>query len=385
MPVITSASIKAYRSGSIIADADAAYIFPLDKTNAFKGTFVPGVQTDFLLNVYRWYMSPVSVDPPTNYRDWIIVKEWNEARPLLSYEDSDDFTFIPNIDANFDSLDFFRDFGLSDDDIADRFAGRYFVYSVTPYSLIGRVGDEIFSNAISTNKIERIDPIRVSAIPGQYDIRTEYSTVKALMLNGLLQDVNVTWVDPIINLLSTTQGEIVRTGTVTGYADPVEFHLTVDNNIPSILTLTILPDSRLLSDPRLIVPTFQSVNEYKFNFIVKDQFYTTMDMESVDWQLLDANGALITSTDVSISAGVGANVNTATLTVNPSAVGNVDYRVRAVLKSNPDIIDEKVYKSSKASAGKGVVTTVTNSNSTNYTITVIDDQGNPIKRLVAYE
>lgn len=130
----------------------------LDTTLTFKGSSVDGKEESFLLNVYRWYISPL-VDPyptdvaefiKTNSNDFIIIKEWNEARKKQDY-DFDDMSVIPNIEDDFDEFSFSElEFTGEDRDekIIDMFSGRFIIYSVTPYSNIGKMGEEVFSNPI---------------------------------------------------------------------------------------------------------------------------------------------------------------------------------------------------------------------------------------------
>src|SRR6056297_318565 len=188
VPVVDEGDVvvKAYRDGVFIPDDESETIFPLatpesESTSSSYITFQasePDVSTEeFLLNVYRWYMSPVTSTPPDK-NDLIIVKEWNEARTPLSFEDSNDLNHVPNIEVNYDELDLREVYAhlypsypnLSEEDeadlaekINDRFAGRYIYYSVTPYSTIGRIGkEEISQELIASNKISSISDLYVT-------------------------------------------------------------------------------------------------------------------------------------------------------------------------------------------------------------------------------
>jgi prepilin-type N-terminal cleavage/methylation domain-containing protein len=146
VPVIQSVSLNLYKNGTAVSPIPNT-IDPLDNTLELRGTKIDGSQEEFLMNVYQWYISPVADTPPTDIREYSILKEWNAAKKPLSYSDSENFSFIPNIKANYDKLKF-SEFDLTNEEIIERFDGRYVVYSVTPYSTIGRVGVEKFSNPI---------------------------------------------------------------------------------------------------------------------------------------------------------------------------------------------------------------------------------------------
>ncbi len=136
----------------------------VDTNIKFTGNHKDGAQTNFLMNVYRWYISPPLVPYPTgenastvvnafinnNSNDFIIIKEWNASRKKQNY-DFDDLSVVPNIESDY------KDFNLSELKfsgpdkntlIIDMLAGRFIVYSVTPYSTIGKMGEEVYSNPI---------------------------------------------------------------------------------------------------------------------------------------------------------------------------------------------------------------------------------------------
>lgn len=361
VPEIESVAIQAYRSGVLLTDPE--FLFPLDSSITFTSSYTEGSQQEFLMNVYRWYMSPISIEEPKNYHDWIIIKEWNEARTPLSYADSEDFGFIPNIEADYDSLNFSRDFGMTADEIGIRFAGRYFVYSVTPYSLAGRVGEEVFSNAISTNRISSIDPVYISVEwsgATQYNVQTMHGTVSAKMQYGEPQEMAVTWIDPVIDIVSPTQDEEIRSGRVTGYPDPVEFHLTVnDAFVPTSLTLTG-PD-------RLQVPfASQGTASYTYNYTVLDQNGNPMLGEAADWSLVGA------------PSGVTINQSTGVLMISNTTAGAFSFLVRATLVSNPAVVSDITVRTAKVDPTESTVEVTRSSDATNYTLLLRDDQGLPI-------
>lgn len=108
----------------------------------------------YLMSVYRWYMSSemdISQTPSNNPNEYFILKEWNEAKKQLSYEDSSNLKFIPNIKNLYNTMVFSAvkaSLSLSDEDFINTIGNRYIRYGVTPFSLRGRIGKEEMSNAV---------------------------------------------------------------------------------------------------------------------------------------------------------------------------------------------------------------------------------------------
>lgn len=122
----------------------------------------PETRNDHLMNVYRWYTTDeVSQNnvPSNDISNFIIIHEWNEARPLVNFQTALENNFIPNFKEytvsgsiipynrlNFSSIK--NHTGLNTEDMINRYGNRHVVYGVTPYSLAGRMGLERFSNSI---------------------------------------------------------------------------------------------------------------------------------------------------------------------------------------------------------------------------------------------
>lgn len=151
VPVIVSPPVIKVRNNTTNISPQPTEIDILDNT---KNLFVNEIdisnetKSEFLMNVYRWYYyDNYDNNSQPNSKDYQIIKEWNEARKILSYEDSEDFGFIPNIKTDYNILKF-NEFGLTTEELIERFGGKYVRYSVTPFSLIGKIGKEEFSNQI---------------------------------------------------------------------------------------------------------------------------------------------------------------------------------------------------------------------------------------------
>jgi len=310
-------------------------------------------------------MSPVTDIPPVNSKDWILIKEWNEAITPLSYADSEDFTYIPNIEANYDSLNFNRDFGFTDDEIGLRFAGRFFRYSVTPYSLVGRVGEEVFSNEIIiANKIMSINPITVYieySGDDEYDIEDDYDSVPVLMLDHTTINVDVDWNDSTIDYVDPGEDDDEYTveGTVVGYQDAddvdVEFKLVVSNDLPD----PVISDIQISGNTRIQVPTSSSTIT-NYSATVYDQNGNPLIGETVTWGIQDAG------------SGITINSSTGALTVTSSAAGADEFTITASAGSETDSL---TVRTAKAYASLSTSSTSTDTRNTYYEITVKDDQG----------
>ncbi|TJX68659.1 prepilin-type N-terminal cleavage/methylation domain-containing protein [Soehngenia saccharolytica] len=113
---------------------------------------------DFLMNVYRWYMTDETdygATPGNEMKNYFAIKEWNEAKKQLQYSESDNLAFIPNIKDNYNRLSSYElktNLNLTDEDLIDRFGNRYIRYGITPYSIAGRIGEEKISNLIYITK-----------------------------------------------------------------------------------------------------------------------------------------------------------------------------------------------------------------------------------------
>lgn len=344
-PAIDTISLSAYVNNTLVSNPQ--FLFPVTGSISFRGSdaVVISHASDYLLSVYRWYMSPVmdigDTTPPTDIREWIILKEWNEARTPLSYGDSNGLTFIPNIESNFSRIDLsefaFLDPSHSDTLIAEKFAGRYFVYSVTPYSIIGRVGVEVFSNPISTNRISSIrdtvdNEIRVSVEwirPTTYTIANFYPTVQANMIDGTVRAMNVTWDSASIPITSATQPDVTVNGRILGYPDGVKLILhvvdAIDNN----------PGTTSIAGPtQLVIPRTGSTTA-AYTAEVYNLAGVLLPSEPVTWSLTTGAGTGISINTTTGVVTVASNATPRTLTVlatttNPAVFANLQASVVSV-------------------------------------------------------
>lgn len=208
VPEIVSPPIIKVRNNSTNVSPQPTEVDILDND---KNLFVheiditPETKSEFLMNVYRWYYYDefdLSSDPDS--KDYFIIKEWNEARKIISYEDAEGFGFIPNIKKDYNIFSF-SEINLNTEDLIERFGYKYIRYSVTPYSIIGKIGKEEFSNQIyikapelnvlSAKFILEIDPITFNEISNKvmitFDrvVRDNSFDIEKIKLNPSLGNV----------------------------------------------------------------------------------------------------------------------------------------------------------------------------------------------------
>lgn len=331
VPQIASVSLKLYRNGAEVYPLPDD-LFPLDHTVSLEGDYVNGPQDEFLMNVYRWYMSPVTADPPSSVKDYIIIKEWNEARTPVSYEDSDDFSIVPNIEENYDTLDF-DEFSYTDEQIEDEFAGRYFIYSVTPYSKIGRVGVEVFCDPISTNKITNIDDVRVTVPVGaaEYVIPEMYRHVQAEMLVGDPITVDVSWDNDRIDISEAFPETAVSHGTIIGYSEGIDFYLTAQA-VP-VTGINLIEDSVSVIRGQTYDLSAETI---PLNATEQHMTWTSSDTSKVTVNPATGliTGVAVTSTPVTITVSITDGLNTYTDTCQVNVLPRTVNRVTVAGDTN---------------------------------------------------
>jgi|LSQX01.1.fsa_nt_gb prepilin-type N-terminal cleavage/methylation domain-containing protein len=170
IPVIQSPPVMDIRRNNIKINVSPAIV---DLTDSTISLFVDEIsitnatKDSYLMSVYRWYVSTEmdsTQTPSDNPNQYFIVKEWNEAKKQLSYADSSNLKFIPNIKDKYNIMVFsdIKDgLGLNDEDFKNSFGNRYIRYGVTPFSVRGRIGKEELSNPvyITTNRIELLSAV----------------------------------------------------------------------------------------------------------------------------------------------------------------------------------------------------------------------------------
>lgn len=384
-PALSNVTINAYVGGSLVSNPQ--FLFPVNTGISFSGSTptVVSYPDDYLMSVYRWYMSPVmdigDTSPPTDIREWIILKEWNEARTPLSYAASNNLTFIPNIEANYNQLSLSEFAFLPGDTaetIANRFSGRYFVYSVTPYSTIGRVGVEVFSNPISTNRISSIrdtvnNEIRVQVEwvrSGTYLV-SNLSSLQANMIDGTIQTVNVDWASNSIPITSPTQPDVTVNGTILGYPPGVKLILDVVDEIDNNPGTT-----SIVGPTKALIPRSGSTT-IPYTAEVYNLAGVPLPGEPVTWSITSGNPT---------SGAVSLNSTTGVLTI-PSTATARTITIRATT-SNPLIfatLNVVITKPGQVNAANSSVSfsniRVGSYYRARFEVTVLDSDNNPISGL----
>lgn len=157
VPVIESAPIIKVRKLNINVSPQPTFI---DLSSLEDSLFVDEInitnatKDNYLMSVYRWYVSSEmdsSQLPSADPNEYFVLKEWNEAKKQLSFAASSNLKFIPNIKDGYNLISFNEvktKLALDNDVFINTLGNRYIRYSVTPFSIAGRIGQELFSNPI---------------------------------------------------------------------------------------------------------------------------------------------------------------------------------------------------------------------------------------------
>ncbi len=119
-----------------------------------ENNFKVNIPSIHLVNVYRWFLSSEQKMASGYVLDnYLVVKEWNAARALVTYAQSKTLKVIANMqnDPDYNRLKFteIKDgLGLTNEEMINRYGNRFIYYSVTPYAISGRIGKEDLSNPI---------------------------------------------------------------------------------------------------------------------------------------------------------------------------------------------------------------------------------------------
>jgi type II secretory pathway pseudopilin PulG len=265
VPILLAPSVTTVRKNTIAVSPQPGTIDALDSTLDIFASDVyitTATQQYFLLNTFRWYISDEmdsSATPSSITKDYFAIKEWNEAKPLLPYSQSNDLSFIPNIKIDYNRFsikELTDNLGLSQTDIINRFGNRYVRYGVTPYSVIGRIGKEELSVPIylSAPRISIVSATFVKAknmINIKFaDVITTTVSIPQIFMNDVLgtpsnayrsstdSTILVLEFDHNITQTQTVAGNRINVGAV---ASATYGNITVwSDNVPGG-TFTVLP------------------------------------------------------------------------------------------------------------------------------------------------
>lgn len=165
----------------ILSDQHTLFVNEITITNSTKD--------DYLMSIYRWYVSNEidNIFPaPSRLNDYFVLKEWNEAKKQLSFAESKDLKFIPNIKDSYNTVDFRNiqnSLSYDDETLINTLGNRYIMYGVTPYAISGHIGKEEISDPIyiEAPKIEIDKAVFIS--PNQINI---------YFINQIQEDVDIT-------------------------------------------------------------------------------------------------------------------------------------------------------------------------------------------------
>lgn len=226
VPVIAAApEIKVYNGAMLHTP-----VTPLDMTNAsltmssVDPLITNETKPSFLMFVYRWYLSDEmdrTATAPTKTKEYTAIKEWNEAKAALTFEQSNNLSFIPNIEADYNKLNISSlrtALALSEEEWINQFGNRYVMYGVTPYATSGRIGKEMLSNKVY------IEAPKLTINSAKFTANNRI--VEVTFNNDIQSDIEVDKILPNASLGTIVSA--VRSGT-----DSKVIHLTFDQNLPT--------------------------------------------------------------------------------------------------------------------------------------------------------
>ena len=201
VPILLAPPVTNVRKNAVNVSPQPKIISALDSTlDVFASDVLitTATQQYFLMNTFRWYISDEmdsTTTPSTLTKDYFAIKEWNEAKPLLSYAQSNNLNFIPNIKIDYNKFsiqELATNLSLSQTDIINRFGNRYVRYGVTPYSVIGRIGKEELSTPIYLSA-PRITIVSAAFVKGANKVMIKFAenitsavTISQIILNDAL-------------------------------------------------------------------------------------------------------------------------------------------------------------------------------------------------------
>jgi prepilin-type N-terminal cleavage/methylation domain-containing protein len=175
---------------------DTFHIFD-DDYNIFveEVDITSATRDDFLMFVYRWYTTDEvsqldAASDSTN--DFIVIREWNEAKTPVSYGEALANGFIPNMKEfmdpdtsdkelynvlNYKTLE--KAYSYNEEQMINAFGNRYVRYGVTPYSIAGRIGKEELSDPVY------VEAPRLEIVSAEFD---EVDNIVVLTFNMELED-----------------------------------------------------------------------------------------------------------------------------------------------------------------------------------------------------
>ena len=199
---------------------------------------------DFLMFVYRWYTTDEvsqldAASDSTN--DFIVIREWNEAKTPVSYGEALANGFIPNMKEymdpdtsdkelynvlNYKTLE--KAYSYNEEQMINSFGNRYVRYGVTPYSIAGRIGKEELSDPVY------VEAPRLEIVSAEFD---GVDNIVVLTFNMELEDtfspssfgLNDTLGEPAV----IARDEDDHTRLILEFTDTLDKSSQVDGNVLS--------------------------------------------------------------------------------------------------------------------------------------------------------
>lgn len=199
-------------------------------------------ENEHLMNVYRWYTSaemPNEESPSSTTDDYIVLREWNEAKAIVPYSTALANDFIPNMKEYTDTItgrkDQYNEFDyeilknaytFSNEQMINSFGNRYLRYGVTPFSLTGRMGKEELSNAVY------IEAPRIEIVSAKYKSGTD--NIVIITFNVEIEDSfnpSSIILNEILGEPATVSRDQDHTKLILEFTQNIDKTIEVDGNI----------------------------------------------------------------------------------------------------------------------------------------------------------
>lgn len=157
IPVIQAPPVINIRKGNINVSPQSSFINLLDNEHSLfvsEINITNSTKDSYLMSIYRWYISELMSDttnPGDSLSNYFIIKEWNEAKKQIPFENSLQLKYIPNIKDNYNTFNFLEvkdGLNFNQETLINTLGNRYIRYGVTPFAISGHIGEEELSDPI---------------------------------------------------------------------------------------------------------------------------------------------------------------------------------------------------------------------------------------------
>lgn len=188
-----------------------------------------------LMSVYKWFVSSEqNITSIATLDNYAVIKEWNAARGLVSYAESETLHITPNnqtdttLGTDYERFKFSEvvtGLSLSNEALINRFGNRYLYYSVTPYAISGRIGKEDLSNAVYI-RAPRIEIDRAYFGTNNKQVEVVFKSNISQTMNKDLIQTNASLGNLVSATRSTTDSKIM----ILEFENPISSTSSISGN-----------------------------------------------------------------------------------------------------------------------------------------------------------